>query len=207
MWISLCCLLPATGGGGQTPIADMRVVTAAIHPQVLDRFARHGVKYTRHYHPRVDLPWENVFQTNDREEVARICREHDIHHEWLDSKTLRTEQVCQGVADHPVTGETVFFNQAHLFHVSSVGPKAAEDMIDIFGRDRLPRHAKFGNGAEIEVEDLRAVRAAFDSAAIDIHWQRGDVIIIDNMRFAHGRRTFRGTRRVLAALLNPYRPS
>jgi alpha-ketoglutarate-dependent taurine dioxygenase len=205
-WVSLCCLVPATGGGGQTPIADLRTVTAAIQPEILDRFAQRGVKYIRHYHPRVDLPWENVFQTKDRDEVARFCREHDIHHEWLDRRILRTEQVCQGVADHPITGETVFFNQAHLFHRSSVGPKAAQDMLDLFGADRLPRDAKFGDGGEIGIGDLETVRAAFNSAANDLHWQQGDVVIIDNMRFAHGRRAYHGTRRVLAALLNPYRP-
>lgn len=205
MWLSLCCLKPATSGGA-TPIADMRKVTAAIPPPVLDRFSRRGVKYIRHYHPHVDLPWQDVFRTADRDELARFCSENDIRHEWLDRETLRTEQVCQGVADHPVTGATVFFNQAHLFHVSSLGERGAEDVIAFFGRDRLPRDARFGDGSDIDAGDLAAVRAAFASAAVDLQWQAGDVAILDNMQVAHGRRTYVGARRVLAALLNPHRP-
>jgi alpha-ketoglutarate-dependent taurine dioxygenase len=204
MWLSLCCVKPAAGGGA-TPIADMRKVTAAIPPEIVDRFARRRVKYIRHYHSHVDLPWQTVFGTSDREELAKFCRANDIHHEWLDRETLRTEQVCQGVADHPAKGTTVFFNQAHLFHVSSLGSDGAAEMISFFGRDRLPRDARFGDGTDIGAEDLAAVRTAFASAAVDLQWQAGDVVILDNMQVAHGRRTFVGERRVLAALLNPHR--
>jgi alpha-ketoglutarate-dependent taurine dioxygenase len=182
----------------------MQRITAAIPPEILENFAQRGVKYIRHYRPYVDLSWQDVFQTNDREELARFCDANDIQYEWLDRETLRTEQVCQGVADHPVTGETVFFNQAHLFHVSSLEPKAAQEMIGFFGRDRLPRDAKFGDGTEIAANDLEKVRKAFASAAVDIDWHEADVALLDNMQFAHGRRAFSGERRVLAALLNSY---
>jgi alpha-ketoglutarate-dependent taurine dioxygenase len=204
LWLSFCCIKPAATGG-ETPIAHMRKVTAAIPPATLDRFTQRGVKYIRHYRPHVDLSWESVFRTGDRAKVASFCAENRIHHEWLDAETLRTEQVCQGVAAHPVTGATVFFNQAHLFHMSSLGPLAAAEMIDVFGRDRVPRHARFGDGSDIGAEDLDAVRAAFASAAVDWQWQQGDVVVLDNMQVAHGRRAYTGERRVLAALLNPHR--
>lgn len=206
MWISLCCLTPATGGGGQTPVADLKAVTEAIPSEIVDSFRRRKVKYIRHYRPYVDVSWQDVFQTEDREQVAEFCRENDIRHEWLDQETLRTEQVCQGVATHPETGDAVFFNQAHLFHVSSLSENAAEEMIKFFGRDRLPRNAAFGDGEEISGGDLEAVRSAFASAAVDLQWRQGDVVILDNMQFAHGRRTYSGERRVLASLLKPYRP-
>jgi alpha-ketoglutarate-dependent taurine dioxygenase len=205
LWISFCCLTAATGGGGQTPIADMRKVTAAIAPDVVDRFAQLGVKYIRHYRAHVDLPWQEVFKTNDRKEVARYCDENDIRHEWLENEVLRTEQVCQGLAKHPATGEQIFFNQAHLFHVSSLGPNVAADMVRFFGRERLPRNATFGDGQEISAQDLESVRAAFNSAAVDWDWQTGDVVVLDNMQYAHGRRAYSGERRVLASLLRPYR--
>jgi len=206
MWISLCCLKRAAQGG-QTPIADMRRVTVAIAPEILERFANRGVKYIRHYRPYVDLSWQDVFHTNDRDEVARFCEVNGIEYHWLDRETLRTEQTCQGVADHPITGEKVFFNQAHLFHVSSLESRAAMDMISVFGRDRLPRDAKFGDDSEIARSDLETIRGTLASAAVDIEWQEGDVALLDNMQFAHGRRSYRGERRVLAALLNPYSPS
>jgi alpha-ketoglutarate-dependent taurine dioxygenase len=206
MWLAFCCINNATTGG-QTPVADMRKVTAAIGASVLERFAKRGVMYIRHYHPYVDLSWEEVFQTKDRDEVGRFCMENRIDYDWLDGGILRTQQVCQGVAEHPLTKDIVFFNQAHLFHPSSLGEKAARDMERLFSATRMPRNACYGDGNEIDLDDLIQVRAAFETYAINVEWQKGDVLILDNMQFAHGRRAFTGKRLVLASFLDPYRLS
>lgn len=201
--IAFCCLTPAASGG-ETPIADMRRVTAAIGDRLLDRFAERQVRYVRHYRPFMDVPWQTVFQTEDKREVSRFCAEHDISHQWLDDKTLRTVQVCQGVAAHPATQERIFFNQAHLFHVSNLGSANAQSLIKMFGADRLPRQAFYGDGKDIEAEDLEVIRAAFQREALIFPWQSGDVMLLDNMQFAHGRRPFSGIRKVVAALLESH---
>lgn len=201
--VAFCCLV-APAEGGQTPVADMRRVNAAIGADLMDRFESRRVRYVRHYRPHIDIPWEVVFQTCDRAEVAAYCEAHGIEHEWLDANTLRTAQTNQGVARHPVTGERVFFNQAHLFHVSALGAEVATSLVNLFGRDRLPRNAYFGDGGEIALDDLERVRRAFAGAAVDFAWQPGDVLLLDNMQVAHGRRPFRGPRRVLASLLGSY---
>jgi hypothetical protein len=203
--IALCCLVPSTRGG-ETPICDMRTVTAAIGTTLLDEFAERGVRYVRHYRPIVDVPWQQVFRTSDPAEVARFCAAHDIAHEWLDEETLRTAQVCQGAALHPTTGERVFFNQAHLFHVSSLGDYGERAMIDLFGRDRLPRHACFGDDAEIPRTALATVRAAFRDSSSAFPWQPSDVLLLDNMQFGHGRRPYSGARKVIVALMEPHSP-
>lgn len=201
------CLVPALTGG-MTPLADMREVTRAIGPDIVQEFAARRVMYVRHYHPDADLPWQTVFQTQDPEVVARFCEQHGIRHQWLGKeRLLSTTQICQGVAQHPHTAERVFFNQAHLFHVSSLGEATAGAMIDVFGQDRLPRHARFGDGAEIPAATLAAVRAGFEAASIRFPWQAGDVLCLDNMQMAHGRMPFTGPRKVLAALLESYSSS
>jgi hypothetical protein len=138
--------------------------------------------------------------------VARLCEEQGIDYEWLGEDTLRTLQVCQGTARHPATGERTLFNQAHLFHVTSVGAEDARDLITLFGEDRLPRQTYYGDGAEIPAADLEAVRAAYRSAAISFPWQAGDVLLADNMQYAHGRNPFRGPRKVLVSLMDPHSP-
>lgn len=201
--IAFCCLRPAAQGGA-TPIADMRKVMAALAPGLLERFRTRQVRYVRHYHPYIDVPWQKVFATDDREELARFCAEHGIEHEWLAGDVLRTTQICQGTSTHPQTGEEIFFNQAHLFHVSSLDPDIAQSLVETFGSDRVPRHSYFGDGSSIPAEDLDEVRQAFAHAAMAFDWQAGDVMLLDNMQVAHGRRPFRGRREVLAALLDPH---
>ncbi|GLF92747.1 TauD/TfdA family dioxygenase [Streptomyces yaizuensis] len=200
--LAFCCLVPATTGG-ETPLADLRTVTAALDPALLERFATRGVRYTRHYRPYIDIPWQVVFQTETREGVAAYCAEHDIDHTWLDDTTLRTAQTSQGVATHPRTGERVLFNQAHLFHVSNLPPETARGLLSLYGEERLPRNASYGDGTPLAPEDLAAVRRAFADAAVAFPWETGDVLLVDNMRMAHGRRPFTGPRRVVASLMAP----
>jgi alpha-ketoglutarate-dependent taurine dioxygenase len=203
--IAFCCLVPATGGG-ETPLADMRAVTEAIGTARLDEFESRRVQYVRHYRPHIDLPWQKVFRTEDPRSVDQFCAENDIASDWLSGGVLRTSQVSQGVAYHPATSERLFFNQAHLFHVSNLGDSAARSMVSLYGNEGLPRQAFFGDGGSISMEDLTAVRAAFGRASLMFSWRSGDVLLLDNMQFAHGRRPFNGPRTLLASLLYPYRP-
>ena len=119
---------------------------------------------------------------------------------------LRTRQVCQGVAKHPSSGAMVWFNQAQLFHISSLSETDRASMLSIFRQDDLPRNAYFGDGVEIAPEMLAPVRAAFDAERATFPWQAGDVLIVDNMRVAHGRNPYSGKRRILVGMGDPHRP-
>ncbi|MDA0573817.1 TauD/TfdA family dioxygenase [Burkholderia gladioli] len=203
--LAFCCVQPAASGGS-TPLADMRVVHRRLGAPLMDRFEALGVRYDRVFHDGIDLSWQEVFQTGDRGDVERFCDDNAIACEWLDADTLRTSQTCQGVVRHPLLGERCFFNQAHLYHPSSLGSEMVEAIVDAFGEDRLPRNACFGNGEAIDADTLATIRAAFDQAAIDFTWQQGDIALLDNLQVAHGRRSYRGARRVLASLLDPNHP-
>jgi alpha-ketoglutarate-dependent taurine dioxygenase len=200
--LALCCLTAPTEGG-QTPLASMSLVSAAIGKEAMEEFERRQVKYVRHYHPYVDVPWQSVFGVDDRGAVSRICRESNITAEWLTPDLLRTVQVCQGVAAHPVTGEKVFFNQAHLFHPSRLGADNLRALVEVFGEDHLPRTAYFGDGAPIPDSTIEAIDGAFRRNIVEFNWAAGDVLLIDNMQVAHGRRAYQGQRKVVAALLDP----
>ncbi len=198
------CSIEVATDGGQTPIADLHVVTRAIGEEIVQEFQSRGVQYVRNYSRYVDLPWQEVFQTTDRGVVEQYCRQNDIVYEWRGSDGLRTSQKCQGAIVSPKTGESVFFNQAHLFHVSNLPNSAAESMVKMFGTDGLPRHSRFGDGKEIDIATLAHIRSAFAASAIDFSWQVGDVLLLDNMQVAHGRRSFKGKRKNLVVMFDPY---
>jgi hypothetical protein len=199
------CQRPATAGGA-TPIADSRDIARRLDPVLVKRFAELGVMYVRNYRKGMDLPWQEVFQTGDRAEVQRFCDQAGISCEWR-GEELRTRQLCQGVATHPRTGEVVWFNQAHLFHPSALDDEVREAMLSLFGEEGLPRYACYGDGTPIADEDLAAIRAAYQAGMVDVEWEQGDVLVLDNMLAAHGRRPFTPPRRVLVAMTDSIQPS
>jgi len=190
------CELPATGGGGMTPIADSARVYDRISPAVRERFAARKVMYVRNYGGGADLPWQEVFQTQDPAAVESFCGEHGIEVEWLEDGRLRTRQVCQAVARHPKTGKWVWFNQAHLFHVSSLEPEIRDTLLEIFGQDGLPRNAFYGDGSSLDDSALDEIRQAYRDEQIAFPWERSDVLLLDNMAVAHGRTPYRGERKI-----------
>ena len=191
--------LIAAEQGGATPIADSRRVYARIPPAIREKFERKGVRYVRHY-SSVGLPWQEVFQTDARDGVDAYCQRHGIRHEWLSEDLLRTEQQCPASARHPHTGAMVWFNQAHLFHVSNHTEENRLALLGTFNEDRLPRHCYYGDGEALEVEALDIIRAIYEEEKIAFQWQRGDLLLLDNMLYSHGRDPYEGARKVLVAM-------
>ncbi|NEQ80728.1 MAG: TauD/TfdA family dioxygenase, partial [Moorea sp. SIO2I5] len=190
--------------GGETPIADSKKIFQRIDPKIKEQFLQKKVMYVRNYRPGLDLQWENVFQTNQKSEVETYCRKAGIEFEWKDGNHLRTRQVCQAVAAHPKTGETLWFNQAHLFHVSSLEPEVREFLLSNFEESDLPRNAYYGDGSPIEVSVLEEIREIYQQEAVKFTWQKGDILMLDNMLTAHGRMPFTGSRKVVVGMAEPY---
>lgn len=192
------CVKPSDSGG-ETPIADSRRVYDRIPADVRARFERHGVMYVRNYDD-LDLSWQTVFQTDDPRAVEALCDASGIRWEWQDGRRLRTREVAQATLRHPISDEPVWFNQAHLFHVSSLQPAVRAALTATVGEADLPRNAFFGDGSKIDDSDLVAVREAYAAEAVAFPWQAGDILALDNVLVAHGRRPFTGSRRVVVGM-------
>jgi alpha-ketoglutarate-dependent taurine dioxygenase len=204
MKIWFCCLKSAQQGG-ETPIVDSRKVFQRIGSKRKDEFIQKKVMYVRNYSDSLDLSWENVFQTKNKLEVEDYCRSAGIEFEWKDGgKHLRTRQVCQAVATHPKTGETVWFNQAHLFHVSSLNSEVRQTLLSTIKEEDLPRNVYYGDGSPIEASVLDEIREIYQQEAVTFPWQEGDVLMLDNMLTAHGRKPFIGSRKVVVGMAEPF---
>jgi alpha-ketoglutarate-dependent taurine dioxygenase len=201
--IGFMCILPAETGG-ETPIGDSRVVYDMLPKSVRDKFEQKGVMYVRNY-SALDLPWPVVFQTGDKSQVEKYCKENELNYEWIENDGLRTSQINPATAAHPRTGEKIWFNQAHLFHVSSLGKDVAEALIASFGEEYLPRNAYYGDGSPIEAETLELIRSAYEQTKIKFAWRTGDLLLLDNMLFTHGRESYTGARKVLVGMACPNR--
>ncbi len=187
--------------GGETPVADSRNVYKKIDLQIKNKFEENGVMYIRNYFKGIDLSWQEVFQTEEKTEVEKYCQKNGIQFEWkMGTPELTTKQICQATLMHPITKETVWFNQAHLFHISSLDEGSRQSLIKELGEENIPRNAIYGNGEPLEDEVLDHIREVYNQEKIKFLWNKGDILILDNVLMAHGRETYKGERKIAVAM-------
>lgn len=199
--IGFLCMLPSETSGA-TPISDTRYILQNLPSDIRKKFEDKGVMYVRNY-SKVDLPWREVFQTDQREEVESYCKLHAINYEWIGDDDLRTTQINPAIVKHPLSGEALWFNQAHLFHVSSLAPELRKTIVDTFDEEKLPRNTYYGDGSAIDEKDLDIIRGLYLESIIRFDWQKNDLLLLDNMLFTHGREAFTGERKVLTGMARP----
>jgi len=78
-----------------------------------------------------------------------------------------------------------------------------EVMVDAFGAENLPFATYDGSGAAITREDLAVLRGAYGRATMRESWERGDLLLVDNVLCAHGREAFSGARQIVVAMAEP----
>ncbi len=155
--------------GGETPIADNRLIYESLSASVRDRFAA-GLLYVRNYGD-FDVPWQKVFNTDARADVEAFCRKARIDCEWQPDGGLTTRQLCQGVERHPKTGAPLWFNQAHLFHISNLQPEVRESLVEAVGLENVPRNVHFADGSAIPDSLFDEIRGVLDEQAVLFPWQ------------------------------------
>lgn len=198
MRIGFFCLLPSQQGG-QTPIADSRVIYRKIPEHIKCKFEDKGIMYVRNF-TDIDLPWTEVFNTEDKAQVSAYCTVNDIEYEWLSDSHLRIRQTLLATAVHPHTKEPLWFNQAHLFHASTLNEVLRSALLTSLGQDNLPRNTYYGDGSAIDDDVIATIQEIYQQYKISFMWQKGDVMLLDNMLFSHGREPFAGERRVLTGM-------
>jgi alpha-ketoglutarate-dependent taurine dioxygenase len=200
--IGFLCLLPPETGG-ETPIGDAQQIYQRLGPDIREKFESKGILYIRNYSD-LDLPWTEVFQTESKAEVEQYCRDNELEFEWLQDNGLRTKQINPATIIHPVSGEKLWFNQAHLFHVSSLAEEVQQTLLSTLGEARLPRNTFYGDGSPIEPAVLETIRAVYVDTKVSFSWQKSDLLLLDNLRFTHGREAFTGPRKVLTGMACPH---
>jgi len=194
------CLVPADTGG-ETPIVDCRRLFEALDPAVRDPLVARGVRYVKNMHGGSGFgkSWQAHFETADRDVVTVYLRDGGVDHRWGEDGSLWTSQVRPAAIAHPETGETVWFNQADLWHWSALGARGAS-LLRVMGPDRLPTNAQYGDGEQIPAEHMTVTRETRRREAARFPWEPGDLLLLDNHLVAHGRRPFTGERRILVAM-------
>lgn len=192
------CEQPADKGGA-TPLCRSDVVFQRLQdecPQFAADCEAKGLKYSNVMPPSNDAAsgmgrsWQSTWRAETREQAEQRMRELGYTWQWLSDGCLRaTTPILPAVRTLP-DGRKSFFNQLIA---------AFQGWKD--ERNDPSKAITFGDGSPLDPQAVqRATEIAYE-VAFDVPWQKGDVALVDNLIVMHGRRTFEGTRKVLASLV------
>ncbi len=189
--------------GGETPIGDSRRILKSIAPEIVREFKAKQIRYDRNLSGDAGsgFSWQDAFETVDKQTVENYCRAGVIDFEWKsDGSGLRLSQTRPATIKHPETGEEVWFNQADGFHASNLDAETYRYFLSQMPEEDFRLNARFGDDSSLDVLKLERIRAVLKSESVIFRWQKGDVLILDNLLTAHGRMPFSGARKIVVAM-------
>jgi alpha-ketoglutarate-dependent taurine dioxygenase len=172
--------------------------------------------------------WQAMFNTKNRSVVLETSEREEFKTEWNKHGDVLLENVRPGVHNHPITGRPTWNNHLFVFHGSTVDAQSAfsaqiepslQSLVThfvlrgwvalrkfVFGEghvEALGYDVTYGDGTPMSNTDVLNLR----KLALKYTWvydhQKGDFVMIDNNRIAHGRepwfRSEPNSRRILVA--------
>ena len=188
----------AAEAGGATPLCRSDRLWEQLEAHASD-FARDcerkGLRYSNVMPPEADLDsgmgrtWQGTLGVLDRSGAEARLRDLNYSWEWLDDGSLRATTPTLPAVHALPDGRKTFFNQLIA---------ASQGWKDL--RNDPSRAITFGDGTPLDPADASLAAELAEALTFDLPWQAGDVALVDNLVTMHGRRTFNGTRKVLASL-------
>ncbi len=177
------CRQPADTGG-ETTVYDGIEYLAALPQALRGLLQDHRLEYTTEY---PESRWPDLFETAELAEVERVCQESGLGYEVrgeAGSRVVRTRYVCSAILRSRVSGASAFVN----YILSSLGGER-------LGFENVAK-VRLEGGQPLPEKTYEELMAVGEQVVTPVAWREGDVLMIDNTRFMHGRRSFTGARDV-----------
>ena len=203
----LFACLGAPTRGGATAVSDSPTVLEALPRDLTERFERDGWLLTRSYNDEIGATLAEAFGTEDRGAIESYCRANAIEFAWQPDGELRTRQRRSAVVRHPVTGQRCFFNQIAFLNEWTIAAEIREYLVDVYGAEGLPFNTGFGTGEPLTEGIVDVINAVYEANTVREPWQPGDLMLVDNIRTAHSREAYEGSREILVGMAEPVRLS
>ena len=201
----------AADGKGQTFVSDNLKATDAIletglgqklkelglcyHRDLTDRDAFAGTEEIGVYNH-----WQKSMLTEDPDEAERKARAHGLETEWGPDRLLKTRYYVSAYEYFPQLDRNVLFSSvADDGMWFDTWPK-----VQHLPYEQRPLKLTFGDLSEMTRAEKQLFVDVYDRFGIPIDWSVGDVAIVCNWRWAHGRPQVRlgsGEQRELGVLI------
>ena len=192
------CEQPAESGGA-TPLCRSDVLWDRLRTECPE-FARNceskGLKYSNVMPSQNDptsgmgRSWQSTLRASTPKQAEERLKSLGYSWTWLEDGCLRVTTPVLPAVRRLADGRTSFFNQLIA---------AFQGWKD--ERNDPAKSITFGDGTPLDRDAVNVATRMGEELSFNVPWQRSDVALVDNFVTMHGRRTFTGTRKVLASLV------
>jgi alpha-ketoglutarate-dependent taurine dioxygenase len=179
--------------GGETIMSDNVAVThAMLQSDVGKKLKDKGVIYIRNLTSRdaenkvVYKHWQDVFDTDDKEQVNSFSRGRGWNVEWKENDRCEIHFKTDAYEYNTTLNDNLLFTPvgAHGMHFDNWFP------YNTLPFDQRPGHMVYGDGVPFTDKEIEFFLRIYDSYSFPIYWQPGWIAILDNERWAHARPPF-----------------
>ena len=185
--------------GGATPLCRSDVLLEQMEgrfPRFVADCRAKGLRYSNVMPPHDDASsgmgrsWRSTLSSKTQAEAETRLRKLGYEWEWEDGECLRVTTPVLPAVRRLANGRSAFFNQLIAAF------KGWKDT-----RNDPSKAICFGDGSPLDRDAVLQSAEMADELAFDVPWHDGDIAWVDNFSTMHGRRSFSGTRKVLASLV------
>lgn len=220
-WISFYCDTEPTKYG-ETSCFDTHKVYQFLPEYLRQRFSKTDIKYMRPMNSKKDFiggrTIQEVFGTLDVDTIEKSCKEWNVKFKWLDNNFIEAETETPIVVVHPVTGKpclnaNFLLPEGHLYQLKTFRNRYSFLtkwlLTLVFKQYKKKKMLNFitpvlPDGNQLTDEDVRLIYSIFYENSTIFSWQKGDILLLDNIRSAHGRLNFSGERKIMTCFGDIY---
>ncbi|WP_234711063.1 TauD/TfdA family dioxygenase [Nostoc punctiforme] len=154
---------------GETTVCDGRQFFHEISSSTKELFRQKNLKFTVRMSKE---DWQKKYKTDDVNQLKEICRNNNTHLKIFDDRSIMLEYISPAIIPSRCGNYQVFINS--LLPTKQLSPNIL----------------KFEDDSDIPEEVVSELNEIAEKITTEISWRKGDILMIDNTRILHGRRSF-----------------
>ncbi len=164
------CCINAPLSNGETTLCDSELLFESLSMEAKTLFLHHNIQYIRTY---TEERWQGVFQTTAIQEAIPFFKANDLEYSLDKNNVLTTKYTCSALY-HSADGKKHFIN--NILPINYQEKNGMEGNL-----------VRLENGDPIPANILEELVHKSEAQKINVQWEKGDVVLIDNFKAMHGR--------------------